>query len=343
MKMMKKRKVNIMKSLITGLFLIQALGYGQSNAVINVSSSDSIPYAAQHVIQDGDSEAVIIEKAAKVLPRPYQTAWMRLEWIFFLHYGPNTFNQVEWGSGREEPSTFNPTAFDADQWIRAIKEAGGKMIVLICKHHEGLCLWPSRYTQHSVASSPWLDGTGDVVRAVADAAREHGIKLGVYLSPADLYQLKTNPKNPDGYYGNGSSQVPSTIPTDPDHFKSNPTTGRTPAEGFGSYTYTVNDYNRYFLNQLYELLTEYGPVHEVWFDGANPDPSVEETYNYTAWYDLIHKLQPEAVIFGKGPDARWVGTESGYGRTTEWSVIPLPTSPNKFRWPGYDGQGSRQS
>lgn len=292
-----------------------------------------IPYATLQVIADGDSDAVIAEKAAKVLPRPNQSDWMRLEWIFFLHYGVNTFRGVEWGSGREDPSEFNPSLFDADQWVRAMKEAGGKMIVLVCKHHDGLCLWPTRYTQHSVASSPWLDGKGDVVRAVADAARKYGLKLGVYLSPADLYQLKTNPKNPAGYYGDGSSDVPSTIPIDPAGFKTNPTAGRTPSEGFGSYTYAVNDYNRYFLNQLYELLTEYGPIAEVWFDGANPDPSVKETYNYAAWYDLIHHLQPGAVIFGKGPDVRWVGSESGYGRTTEWSVIPLPTSPDNFIWP----------
>lgn len=297
------------------------------------SNGSKIPYSTLHVISDGDSSDVAVEKAAKVLPRANQSAWMRLEWIFFLHYGPNAFNHVEWGSGREEPSVFNPTAFDAEQWVKAIKDAGGKMIVLVCKHHDGLCLWQTRYTAHSVASSPWLDGKGDEVKEVAKAAKKYGIKLGVYLSPADLYQLRTNPKNPAGYYGNGSSEILSTIPTDPASFKSNPAKGRTPAKGFKSYQYTVDDYNRYFLNQLYELLTEYGPVQEVWFDGANPDPSVDETYNYNAWYDLIRKLQPKAIIFGKGPDARWVGSESGYGRTTEWSVVSLPTSPDKFRWP----------
>ena len=103
--------------------------------------------------------------------------------------------------------------------------------------------------------------------------------------------------------------------------------------GFTNYTYEVDDYNRYFLNQLYELLTEYGPIQEVWFDGANPDPSVKETYNYAAWYDLIRHLQPRAIIMGKGPDVRWVGNEGGVGRTTEWSVIPLPTSPERSNWP----------
>lgn len=296
-----------------------------------------IPYAHEHIIESGDSEAVIVEKAAKVLPRPNQSAWMRLERTFFLHFGVNTFNEVEWGSGKEDPAIFNPTALDARQWLRAVKQLDGKLLVLVAKHHDGFSMWPTRYSGHSAAASPWRGGQGDLVREVADAARAGGVKLGIYLSPADLYQLKTNPKNPAGYYGNGSPKRRSTIPTDPAHFKSDPSKGRAPTPGFKSLSYEVNDYNRYFLNQLYELLTEYGPVHEVWFDGANPDPSVSETYDYAAWYHLIRSLQPNAVIMGKGPDVRWVGSESGYGRTTEWSVIPLPKAPEKFDWPDWQG------
>ncbi|SFV13283.1 alpha-L-fucosidase [Pseudoduganella namucuonensis] len=268
---------------------------------------------------------------------------MRLERTFFLHYGVNTANEVEWGSGRETPAMFNPSALDAKQWLRAVKQFDGKMLVLVAKHHDGFSMWPSRYTGHSSAASPWRGGKGDLVREVADAARASGVKLGIYLSPADLYQLKTNPTNPAGYYGNGSPKLKSTIPTDPASFKSDPSKGRAPTPGFKTFSYEVNDYNRYFLNQLYELLTQYGPVHEVWFDGANPDPSVPETYDYTAWYDLIRKLQPDAVIMGKGPDVRWVGTESGYGRTTEWSVVPLPTAPERFQWPDMHGDlGGRE-
>lgn len=295
-------------------------------------SSEPVDYSFVQSVTTEDSPALVVEKAAKVLPRPNQTAWMRLERTFFLHYGPNTFRGVEWGNGREDPSIFNPTAFDANQWLDAIDAAGGKLIILVSKHHDGLCLWPSRYTSHSVASSPWLDGKGDVVRAVADAAHARGIELGVYLSPADLYQLRTNPTNPAGYYGNGSAKVRSVIPTDPASFLADPSKGRNPPPGFTSYTYEVDDYNRYFLNQLYELLTEYGPISVAWFDGANPDPSVHETYDYAAWYDLIRHLQPNAVISVKGPDVRWVGNEGGVGRTTEWSVIPLPEPPNKFTW-----------
>jgi alpha-L-fucosidase len=326
---MKIQNAALAKTLTTSLLFLLALSRGP----VLADPPASIPYSTLQVIAEGDSDAVIAEKAAKVLPRPNQTAWMRLERTFFLHFGVNTFNGVEWGSGREEPAIFNPTELDANQWLGAMKAFGGKMIVLVSKHHDGFCMWPTRYTAHSVAASPWRSGKGDLVREVADAARAHGIKLAVYLSPADLYQLKTNPKNPAGYYGNGSSGVLSVIPTDPASFQSNPAKGRTPPAGLASYTYVVDDYNRYFLNQLYELLTEYGPIDEVWFDGANPDPSVHETYNYAAWYDLIRSLQSTAVIMGKGPDVRWVGNEGGVGRTTEWSVIPLPAAPDKFYWP----------
>jgi alpha-L-fucosidase len=312
--------------------MILSVAYGQAPANVDKPEPSQIKYATLQTVTSGDSDAVIIEKAAKVLPRPNQTEWMRLEETFFLHFGPNTFNHVEWGTGREDPSVYNPTALNADQWLSAMKDAGGKMIILVCKHHDGMALWPSRYTKHSVAASPWRGGKGDEVREVANAAREYGLRLGVYLSPADLYQLRTNPTNPNGYYGDGSEKVRSVIPTDPASFKTDPSKGRKPAPGFKSYTYVVDDYNRYFLNQLYELLTDYGPISEVWFDGANPERSVQETYDYAAWYDLIRKLQPHAVIACKGPDVRWVGNENGVGRTTEWSVIPLPQPPDTNKW-----------
>ena len=159
--------------------------------------------------------------------------WTGCDWSG--RFPPLRREHLQWrrvGQRREEPSIFNPKELDANQWMRAMQNVGGKMIVLVCKHHDGFCLWPTRYTSHSVAASPWRDGKGDEVREVANAARAHGIKLGVYLSPANLYQLRTNPKYPGGYYGDGSSNVPSVIPTDPASFKSNPTVGRPPPPGF---------------------------------------------------------------------------------------------------------------
>ena len=322
------------------IFAASTLGFALlsfAQAAGQQAAPSTIPYATLQQITGEDTDATIAERAAKVLPRPNQSAWMRLERTFFIHFGPNTFRGVEWGTGKEDPSIFNPTQLDADQWMKAVKDGGGKLVILVCKHHDGFVLWPTRYTGHSVAASPWRGGKGNLVREVADAAHKYGIELGVYLSPADLYQLRTNPKNPAGYYGDGSAKLASTIPTNPLSFKSDPSQGRTPAAGFQSYRYQVDDYNRYFLNELYELLTEYGPIREVWFDGANPDPSVPETYDYSAWYDMIRKLQPNAVIAVKGPDVRWVGNESGVGRTTEWSVIPLNQPPEQSTWPDLTG------
>ncbi|MCB1130566.1 MAG: alpha-L-fucosidase, partial [Verrucomicrobiae bacterium] len=286
----------------------------------------------QHLLPD-DSDERIIEKAAKLLPRPNQVTWQRLETTFFIHFGPNTFTGREWGTGTESPSVFNPTALDAGQWVREIDQAGGKMLMLVVKHHDGFCLWPSRYTNHDVASSPWLGGNGDLVRAVADECAARGIAFGVYLSPADLYQIESAPGFGSGLYGNGSASVPSVVPTDPASFGSAPATARTPPEGRPSLEYSVDDYNRYFLNQLYELLTEYGPIAEVWFDGANPkQTNPPQIYDRQAWYDLIRTLQPEAVIAIKGPDARWVGNESGIARETEWSPLPIPSPPETHTW-----------
>ena len=133
-----------------------ALGYSLVTLLgQDAAAPTSIPYSTVQVINEGDSAAVIAEKAAKVLPRPNQTDWMRLERTFFLHFGVNTFNEVEWGTGREEPTLFNPTELDGNQWLNAVTNFGGKMIVLVCKHHDGFCYWPTRYTAHSVAASPW--------------------------------------------------------------------------------------------------------------------------------------------------------------------------------------------
>ena len=131
------------KTLTASFLMLLALAHGQTLADTGAATPAPIPYATMQVISNGDSDAVIAEKAAKVLPRANQTAWMRLERTFFLHFGVNTFNGVEWGSGREEPLIFNPTELDANQWVSAMKNFGGKMIVLVCKHHDGFCMWPN--------------------------------------------------------------------------------------------------------------------------------------------------------------------------------------------------------
>lgn len=203
-----------------------------------------------------------------------------MELTAFLHFGINTFTGREWGDGKENPALFNPTDFDAEQWVRSLKEAGFKMAILTAKHHDGFCLWPTKTTGHSVAASPWKDGKGDVVRELRDACDKYGIKFGVYLSPWD--------RNASCY-------------------------GDSPK------------YNEFFIEQLTELLTNYGEVHEVWFDGANgegPNGKKQE-YDWTAILSTIRRLQPRAVTAIMGDDVRWVGNERGLGRETEWSATVL--------------------
>jgi alpha-L-fucosidase len=218
--------------------------------------------------------------AARVIPHARQLEWQKLEMTAFIHFTVNTFTDMEWGTGKESPELFNPVALDADQWVRVLSEAGMKMVIITAKHHDGFCLWPTKTTAHSVASSPWKDGRGDVIRELRDACDRYGMKFGVYLSPWD--------RNAECY-------------------------GDSPA------------YNRLYMEQLTELLTWYGKVDEVWFDGANgegPDGRRQE-YDWQAYYNIIRELQPEAVTAIMGEDVRWVGTETGYGRETEWSVTVL--------------------
>jgi alpha-L-fucosidase len=220
-----------------------------------------------------------IDRLTAVRPHNRQLAWQELEFYAFIHFGMNTMTDREWGLGNEDPALFDPDSLDTDQWMRSIKSAGMTGVILTAKHHDGFCLWPSDVTAHSVASSPWRDGAGDLVAEVAESARRHGLRFGVYLSPWD---------RTEGSYGSGRA------------------------------------YDDFFVAQLTELLTRYGPVFSVWFDGANgegPDGRVQ-TYDWDRYYATIRRLQPGAVISVCGPDVRWCGNEAGHTRANEWSVVP---------------------
>ncbi len=265
-------------------------------------------------VEAGDSLSRIVEKAAHVVPTPNQLAALKNEFIAFIHLGPNTFTRREWGNGMEDPRIFGLKELDTDQWCEAMQAAGIKMVILTAKHHDGFVLWQSRYTDHGIMSTGFRDGKGDILRDLSESCRKYGLKLGIYLSPADLYQIES----PDGLYGNLSPQTRRTIPREVE--------GR-PFADTTRFEFVVDDYNEYFLNQLFELLTEYGPIHEVWFDGAHPKRKGGQTYNYAAWKEMIHRLAPQAVIFGR-EDVRWCGNEAGDTRDTEWNVIPYPEDPD---------------
>lgn len=230
------------------------------------------------VLSSADTKEDIIRKAANIVPSPRQLRWQKLELTAFFHFGINTFTNQEWGSGKEDPAIFNPSSLDAGQWVRVAKDAGFKQVILTAKHHDGFCLWPTKTTLHSVASSPWKNGQGDVVKEMAKACKAYGMGFGIYLSPWDR----------------------------------------------NAAVYGTSEYNNFFEAQLSELLTNYGRIDEVWFDGANGEGpnGKKQVYDFDSWYKLIRRLQPSAVIAIMGPDVRWVGTESGYGRNTEWSVVP---------------------
>ena len=268
---------------------------------------DTIRYAGTVRAEATEGDDVVMEKAARVVPTAKQLAALDNEFIAFVHFGPNTFTCREWGDGMEDPKVFDLKNLDTDQWCEAMKDAGMKMVILTAKHHDGFVLWQSRYTDHGIMSTDYKGGKGDVMKELSESCRKYGIKLGVYLSPADLYQIES----PTGLYGNESEYTERIIPR--------PVESR-PFADKRTFRFKVDDYNEYFLNQLFELLTEYGPIHEVWFDGAHPKRKGGQTYNYSAWRELIRTLAPEATIFGR-EDIRWCGNEAGNTREAEWNVI----------------------
>ncbi len=224
------------------------------------------------------------------VPDENQVKWQQLEYYGFIHLSVNTYTDMSWGNGDEDPATFNPASLDCRQWARICKEAGMKGVILTAKHHSGFCLWPSKFTEYSVKNCPWKNGKGDIVREMSDACKEYGLKFGVYLSPWDRNRAD----------------------------------------------YGKPEYITYFRNQLRELLTNYGDVFEIWFDGANGGSGyyggANETRNidrttYYDWdntYKLVRELQPKIVIWNDGgerADLRWVGTEAGFVGETNWSLL----------------------
>jgi alpha-L-fucosidase len=218
-------------------------------------------------------------QAARPTPTPSQLTWQRDELAMFIHFGVNTFTNREWGDGTENPAIFNPSRLDARQWARSARQAGFKAMVLTAKHHDGFCLWPTRTTRHSVASSPFRGGSGDVVREFVGACRAENLRVGLYCSPWD---------------------------------RNSPVYGDSPK------------YNDLFCDQLTELLTQYGPVHEVWFDGANGEGpnGKRQQYDWPRFWAHVRRLQPDAVMFSDaGPDVRWIGNERGVAGDTNWSTV----------------------
>ena len=214
------------------------------------------------------------------LPRPTraQLDWHETEYYLFMHFGPNTFTDKEWGEGTEPEDIFNPTSLDCRQWCRVAKAAGAKGIIITAKHHDGFCLWPSKFSRHTVRESKWKEGKGDVLKELSQACKEFGLKFGVYISPWDR-------NHPD---------------------------------------YGTEKYNTVFVNMMKELFQNYGPIWELWWDGANGEGpnGKKQVYDWKRFEQTVRQLSPRTVIFSDiGPDIRWVGNEQGFAGDPNWNYL----------------------
>lgn len=212
------------------------------------------------------------------LPSAAQLQWHDMEFYFFTHFGPNTFTDLEWGKGTEHEEVFNPTQLDCRQWCRVAKEAGAKGIIITAKHHDGFCLWPSKFSTHTVRESKWKDGKGDVLKELSAACKEYGLKFGVYISPWD----RNHPK------------------------------------------YGTAEYNDVFVGMMKELFSNYGPITELWWDGANGEGpnGKKQVYDWHRFEKTVRDLSPNTVMFSDiGPDIRWVGNENGIAGKTNWNLL----------------------
>lgn len=212
------------------------------------------------------------------LPTQAQLQWHDMEFYFFTHFGPNTFTDLEWGKGNEHEEVFNPTQLDCRQWCKVAKEAGAKGIIITAKHHDGFCLWPSKFSTHTVRESKWKDGKGDVLKELSAACKEYGLKFGVYISPWD----RNHPK------------------------------------------YGTPEYNDVFVGMMKELFSNYGPIAELWWDGANGEGpnGKKQVYDWHRFEKTVRDLSPNTVVFSDiGPDIRWVGNENGIAGKTNWNLL----------------------
>ena len=218
------------------------------------------------------------EKSYGPVPSARQLQWSNMEFYLFVHFGPNTFTDLEWGKGTEPEDMFNPAQLDCRQWCRIAKAAGAKGIIITAKHHDGFCLWPSKYSAHTVAQSKWRNGKGDVLKELSEACKEYGLKMGVYLSPWD---------------------------------RNHPAYG-TPA------------YNDVFVNMMKEVVQNYGPFFEFWWDGANGEGpnGKRQVYDWNRFEQTMRTIAPNTVVFSDiGPDIRWVGNENGIAGDPNWNLL----------------------
>ena len=240
------------------------------------------------ILLSGCSKDVSPPSPIGPLPKPQQLDWHEMEYYAFVHFNMNTFTDIEWGLGGESPSTFNPTELDTRQWARVAKEAGMTAIILTAKHHDGFCLWPSAYTEHSVKNSPWKNGEGDVLEELAEACKEYGLKLGLYLSPWDRNHKDYGRPEYITYYRNQMTEI-------------------------------LTNYG-----EIFEFWVDGANGGDGYYGGANETRNVDRTtyYDWETTFAMARELQPRIVSFSDGgPEVRWVGNERGIASETNWAPL----------------------
>lgn len=251
-------------------------------------------------------------------PSTHQLDWHQLEYYAFVHFGPNTFTDEEWGRSQSTPDVFAPTDLDTDQWAKSFADSGMAGMILTAKHHDGMALWDTNTTTYKIGNGKWAKDrvanglNPDVVQLAAASAKKYGIKFGIYLSPWDIHRDPAMPK----------PQLAGTIYDEPQIF------GDT----------TPGDYNEFYAQQLTELVTmklsdgSLIEVSELWLDGNSGSDTVQ-TFNWTDFRNIIRDHQPGAIMWGhQGVDARWVGNEDGVTVATNWHTISRTQDD-----PHYDG------
>ena len=218
------------------------------------------------------------------LPSQAQLAYLEDELAAFIHFGPNTFYDQEWGTGQEDPERFNPTGLDAREWVRVLKETGFKKLILVIKHHDGFVLYPTAHTDYSVKASPWRNGEGDLLLEVSQAATEFDMDMGVYLSPWDAHSPLYHVEREADYNAYYLSQLKEIL--------SNPAYGNA------------------------------GKFAEVWMDGARGEGAQKVNYEFEKWFETIRDLQGDCLIFStEGTSIRWIGNERGYAGDPLWQKV----------------------
>ena len=218
------------------------------------------------------------------LPSQTQLAYLEDELAAFIHFGPNTFYDQEWGTGQEDPERFNPTRLDAREWVRVLKETGFKKLILVVKHHDGFVLYPTAHTDYSVKASPWRNGEGDLLLEVSQAATEFDMDMGVYLSPWDAHSPLYHVEREADYNAYYLAQLKEILSN--------------PAYGNG------------------------GKFAEVWMDGARGEGAQKVNYEFEKWFETIRELQGDCLIFStEGTSIRWIGNERGYAGDPLWQKV----------------------